>query len=148
LKSAEQLGFVPVAYLPGFYNDNGCVVDVVKMVKLNAVYSLDNARLTPFARTMVDIVDRNFQDQKVGVAVINLGGGRERETDVIDHSVGLSDVAGLGEKVEPRRRPLAHVHAADEAAAERAAKAVRAAYTLGERAPQITDPVIEVQRAV
>jgi hypothetical protein len=72
LKSAEQLGFVPVAYLPGFYNRHGCGVDVVKVVKLNAAYSLDNVILTPHARTIVEIIDRNFQDQKVGVAVINL----------------------------------------------------------------------------
>jgi hypothetical protein len=72
LKSAEQLGFVPVAYLPGFYDRNGYGVDLVKMVKLNAVYSLDDLHLTPGARQMVDIVDRSFQDQKVGVAVINL----------------------------------------------------------------------------
>jgi hypothetical protein len=72
LKSAEQLGFVPVAYLPGFYNCSVCCVDVVKMVKLNAGYSLDNAHLTPHARRIVEIVDRNFQDQKVGVAVIHL----------------------------------------------------------------------------
>jgi CRP-like cAMP-binding protein len=41
-------------------------------VKLNAAYSLDNAKLTPHSRTIVEIVDRNFQDQKSGVAVINL----------------------------------------------------------------------------
>jgi N-acetylglutamate synthase-like GNAT family acetyltransferase len=72
LKSAEQIGFVPVAYLPGFYNLEGCGVDLVKMVKLNAAYSLDNVNLTAQAQTIVEIVDRNFQDQKVGLAVINL----------------------------------------------------------------------------
>jgi hypothetical protein len=72
LKSAEQLGFVPVAYLPGFFNRHDCGIDVVKMVKLNAAYSLDNAYLTPHAKAIVEIIDRNFQDQKVGVAVINL----------------------------------------------------------------------------
>jgi CRP/FNR family cyclic AMP-dependent transcriptional regulator len=72
LKSAEQLGFVPVAYLPGTHYRNGDYVDVVKMVKLNAVYSLDRARLTPHAREVVEIVDHYFEDQKVGLAVINL----------------------------------------------------------------------------
>jgi hypothetical protein len=72
LKSAEQLGFVPVAYLPCFYDREGCCVDVVKMVRLNAVYSLEKATMTPQARAMVDIIDRNFQDQKVGVAIIHL----------------------------------------------------------------------------
>jgi hypothetical protein len=72
LKSAEQLGFVPVAYLPGFYNRDGCCVDVVKMLKLNAIYTLEGARLTPAARQIVEIIDRNFQGQKAGVATINL----------------------------------------------------------------------------
>jgi thymidine phosphorylase len=84
----------------------------------------------------------------VGIAVVGLGGGRARETDVVDHSVGLSEVAGLGEKVEPRHRPLALVHAADEATAERATQAIRGAFVIGDRPPQIPDPVIEVQRTV
>jgi hypothetical protein len=72
LKSAEQIGFVPVAFLPGFYNCDGCGVDLVKMVKLDAAYTLDNVNLTADARTIVEIVDRNFQDQKVGLAVLSL----------------------------------------------------------------------------
>ena len=48
----------------------------------------------------------------VGVAVLELGGGRLREDEGIDHAVGLVDVAGLGEEVGPggraaRRRPRA-----------------------------------------
>lgn len=72
LKTAEQLGFVPIAYLAEFYIRNGLYTDVVKMVKLNMMYSHDGAEFTPSARTIVDIVDHNFQDQKVGVAVVNL----------------------------------------------------------------------------
>lgn len=72
LKTAEQIGFVPVAYLPGFYDHKGFYVDLVKMVKLNAAYTLDHVSFTTHARQIVDIIDRNFQDQKVGVAVISL----------------------------------------------------------------------------
>jgi thymidine phosphorylase len=68
----------------------------------------------------------------VGLAIVALGGGRARETDLVDPSVGLRDVAAPGERVGPGERPLALVHAADEAAAGRAAEALRAAYT-GER---------------
>jgi hypothetical protein len=42
------------------------------MVKLNMVYSHDTAAFTPSARAIVDIIDHNFQDQKVGVAIVNL----------------------------------------------------------------------------
>lgn len=72
LKTAEQLGFVPIAYLAEFYVWDGLYTDVVKMVKLNMVYSHDAAKLTPSARAIVDIIDHNFQDQKVGVAIVNL----------------------------------------------------------------------------
>ena len=65
----------------------------------------------------------------LGLAVVALGGGRTRAEDDIDHSVGLSDIAGVGDEVGPDR-PLAVVHARDKAGAERAAAAVRAAYRL------------------
>lgn len=72
LKTAEQLGFVPIAYLAEFYIQNESCTDVVKMVKLNLVYSQDNAKFTPTARAIVKIIDHNFQDQKIGIAIINL----------------------------------------------------------------------------
>jgi hypothetical protein len=72
LKCAEQLGFVPVAYLPAFFCNKGKFSDVVKMVKLNLPYSLENGDFTAKARGIVTIVDRNFEDQKLGMAIINL----------------------------------------------------------------------------
>lgn len=66
----------------------------------------------------------------LGHAVVALGGGRVRAGETIDHRVGLSDLAKLGEEVGAR--PLAMVHAADETAAEIAIAAVQAAYHLGE----------------
>jgi thymidine phosphorylase len=82
----------------------------------------------------------------VGIAIVNLGGGRAREDDVVDHSVGLTEVAALGERVEPGGRPLALLHARDEESARRAAEAIRAAYTLGDPPAEIPGPVIEAQR--
>jgi len=67
----------------------------------------------------------------VGVAVLELGGGRLREDEGIDHAVGLVDVAGLGEEVGEGARPLAVVHARDAASAQRAAERVRAAFEVG-----------------
>lgn len=72
LKSAEQLGFVPVAYLPAIYTKDGAQADVVKMIKLNMVYANEDAAFTTQAKAIADIIDHNFQDQKVGVAIINL----------------------------------------------------------------------------
>ena len=64
----------------------------------------------------------------LGLVVMELGGGRRRETDDIDHAVGLADVAGLGEDAGR----LATVHARDEQSAARAEDAVRAAFTTGD----------------
>jgi len=67
----------------------------------------------------------------LGVAVIALGGGRTRPDDGIDHAVGLSEVAGLGERVDGER-PLCLVHAADVAQAKAAAASVVAAFRIGD----------------
>jgi thymidine phosphorylase len=81
----------------------------------------------------------------VGLAVVALGGGRLRESDPVDHSVGLTEVAAPGELVGPGERPLALVHAATEEAAARAAEALRAAYVLGDPPPE-PPVVLEVLR--
>jgi len=72
LKCAEQLGFSPTAYLAGFYHRDGQRIDVVKLVKLNAVYSLDHTDFTPHARRIVELVNRNFEDFRLGQATVNL----------------------------------------------------------------------------
>ena len=79
----------------------------------------------------------------VGIAIVGLGGGRARETDPVDHSVGLTEVAALGEEVAPGGQPLALVHARDADAADRAADALRAAFVLGDGPADIPDPVIQ-----
>jgi thymidine phosphorylase len=71
----------------------------------------------------------------IGLAVVELGGGRMRPSDAIDHTVGFTKLAGLGAKLDPNT-PLAIVHAKDDAAAERATEALRAAYTLGDTPPE------------
>jgi thymidine phosphorylase len=79
----------------------------------------------------------------VGVVIIGLGGGRARETDDIDHSVGLTQVAAIGERVGPGERPLAVVHARDGEDAERAAGELRSAYVLGDGPVEPSSAVIE-----
>jgi thymidine phosphorylase len=82
----------------------------------------------------------------VGIAVVGLGGGRARETDPVDHSVGFTEVAALGERVGPGERPLAVVHARDGASAERAADELRRAFVVGDASVQSPEVVIEVLR--
>jgi thymidine phosphorylase len=70
----------------------------------------------------------------VGEIVVALGGGRRREGDRVNPSVGLSEIAAVGEEVAPDL-PLARVHAATEADAARAARALRRAFRIGSEAP-------------
>ena len=67
----------------------------------------------------------------LGLAVVDMGGGRRVESDRIDPSVGLTEVIGLGQRVE-KGQPLCTVHARDEASAEATARAVLAAIKIGE----------------
>ena len=70
----------------------------------------------------------------IGIAVVELGGGRMRASDTIDHAVGFTALAGLGAKIG-KGVPLGRVHARDAATADRAAASLRAAYRLGQSAP-------------
>ncbi len=67
----------------------------------------------------------------VGIAVVALGGGRTRPQDAIDHAVGFTGLAAIGDAAAPGGRPLALVHARDEAAADRAAEALHQAFGIG-----------------
>ncbi|SMX38092.1 thymidine phosphorylase [Maliponia aquimaris] len=82
-----------------------------------------------------------FDGEALGLAVVDLGGGRRVETDSVNPSVGLSEVVRLGAKVS-RGQPLCRVHAAREEQAAAAAQAVLAAITLGD-APKEVPLVLE-----
>ena len=72
--------------------------------------------------------------EALGNAVVRLGGGRLRQDDKINPSVGLSDLIGLGEEIGAGV-PLCMVHATTEDAADAAVKAVQSAYRVGTSAP-------------
>jgi thymidine phosphorylase len=73
--------------------------------------------------------------RRVGLSVVILGGGRSRPQDPVDHAVGLTSLAAVGDRVGPDR-PLAVVHARTQAAADSAIAEVRAAYGIGGRQPR------------
>ncbi len=68
--------------------------------------------------------------REVGLAVVELGGGRRRGGEAIDLAVGLSQVAAIGEAVD-QQRPLAVIHAADTEREERAAMRLQNAFRVG-----------------
>ncbi len=79
--------------------------------------------------------------RELGVAVIELGGGRRVTADTIDHAVGLTELLGKGAKIDAGA-PLAVVHARDEASFEMAAAIIKTSYMIGEM-PQLGTSVIE-----
>lgn len=76
----------------------------------------------------------------LGLAVVSMGGGRRQAADIIDYSVGLTDIVRLGDKIDATQ-PLAMVHAKDEASWQEAARAVKAAIELDDKAPEETPTV-------
>jgi thymidine phosphorylase len=105
---------------------------------------LPQAPVTVEAHAERDGVVAAVDVRAVGLAIIDLGGGRRREDDAIDHAVGLSEVAEPGERVGPGGRPVALVHARDEDSATRAAQAVSAAFQVGDRILDPNPAVLEV----
>ncbi|WP_313655157.1 thymidine phosphorylase [Pantoea sp.] len=82
----------------------------------------------------------SMDTRALGLAVVAMGGGRQRASDTIDYSVGLSEMITLGERADAQR-PLAVIHASSEDDWQQAAAAVKAALVIGDSAPAET-PVV------
>ena len=76
------------------------------------------------------------------MVVVALGGGRTRPQDPVDHAVGLTGLAGLGDEVGPDH-PLGVVHARTEAQARHAADLLQAAYRLTGKPAVANPPVLD-----
>ena len=81
----------------------------------------------PTEKSTVSAIDGRL----LGDIVVHLGGGRLRQSDVIDPSVGLSETAALGVELAVSD-PIAVIHAKDDADADAAERRLRQAYTLGD----------------
>ena len=76
----------------------------------------------------------------IGLAVVELGGGRRQASDRIDARVGFSQFAQIGQAVQVGE-VLAVVHAADASAAERARQTLLASVHVSDQATALT-PVL------
>lgn len=72
-----------------------------------------------------------FDTRQIGMAVIELGGGRTRPQDPIDHSVGITNIAGRN---WDGASPICEIFARDEATANKAKARILAAMQSGEGA--------------
>ncbi len=86
---------------------------------------------------------RGMQTRNIGLLVIELGGGRRHAADGIDHRVGLSEVAGVGQHVEAGQ-VIARVHAADAQAAAQAGQSLLRALTFAESPCASSSAIVEM----
>ncbi|HEY76901.1 MAG TPA: thymidine phosphorylase [Thermoflexia bacterium] len=74
---------------------------------------------------------------EVGLAVVDLGGGREKKEDTIDHAVGVITHHKVGDRIE-EGEPLFTIHANDEHRLAMARERLLAAHTIG---PEPVEPL-------
>jgi thymidine phosphorylase len=84
----------------------------------------------------------SIDTRALGLAVVALGGGRRRASDLVDPRVGFAAVLPLGRAVQAGE-PLAIVHAASDDSADAAIAAVVAAMRIDDRAGPIGPAVLE-----
>lgn len=102
-------------------------------------FSADWRRLLPEANVIREIPApkagklAGLDGHEIGLAIVRMGGGRQKETDRIDPSVGFSEVAALGSDLA-KGQPMARLHAASEKAAQAAERAFLKAVTIADSA--------------
>jgi len=83
-KTLDRLGFIPVAYCPSMVFRGSERLDVVRMAKLNFPPNVKNLKLTENARDMFELVLKDLEIKKVGMAITEV----TRQSDIFK---GLSD---------------------------------------------------------
>lgn len=81
------------------------------------------------------------ETREIGMAVVELGGGRVAATDTIDHRVGLSAIKPLGSRVEAGDE-IACVHAADQDQARNMAQKLAGLHTISDEKPEPTNEIV------
>lgn len=85
-----------------------------------------------------------YDTRGVGLAVVELGGGRTRPSDPVDHAVGLTGLLPVGTRIEADT-PIAKIHARSEDQIHRVEERLRAAIVIGEAAPDPSPAVLNRQ---
>ena len=80
--------------------------------------------------------------EQVGLAAVELGAGRARKEDLVDHAAGLLLLKRTGDEVRTGD-VLAELHAATESRLDAGEARLRAAATVGDRAPERKPLVLE-----
>ena len=79
----------------------------------------------------------------LGEIVRDLGAGRVTKNSLINHDVGIDQLAKVGEQVQPSST-LVRIHAQDSAQADAASDRLKTAFKISERPPAVTKLIREV----
>ena len=71
----------------------------------------------------------------VGLSIIDLGGGRKKASDKIDHTVGYTQLLKVGAEVDAKT-PIAMIHASSSEQMNRAKKQLRSCFKIGNQKPK------------
>ncbi len=103
----------------------------------------------PTAPTVVEVTAgrggyvRGIGAVQVGIAALELGAGRRRKDDEIDHAVGVVCLRKRGDEVESGE-PIAEIHARTDDAAAAAAELVLGAFEFGAEPPEHRPIVLDL----
>ena len=86
-----------------------------------------------------------IKTRDIGLAVVELGGGRSRADQQIDHAVGLTQIVKIGEAVQ-QGEPLMKVHVQSQAQFEQVKNKLLQAITIAEHHTDTPVPVYETVR--
>lgn len=84
----------------------------------------------------------SMQTRNIGLALIELKGGRTRSDQKLDYATGFSNFCQIGNKVD-KQTPLCFVHAQSEAEFEQARVNILNNITIGDTTPTINSEIIE-----
>lgn len=85
---------------------------------------------------------QNIDCRGIGLSIIDLGGGRTKASDVINHQVGFSQIVKIGDYVDTQK-PLAMIHANDQNSMMVAKRKFRACFTINDNKIKAPSVVIE-----
>jgi pyrimidine-nucleoside phosphorylase len=88
---------------------------------------------------------RELRAREVAFTALELGAGRHRAGDPVDHAVGVVCLKKRGDAVEAGE-PLAEIHARDGATVDTARASLLAAYELGDTEPEPRPLILDVIR--
>ena len=93
---------------------------------------LPKAKIKLEVKSEVDGYITAMDARAIGIGIVELGGGRKKPSDSINHSVGLTDIIQIGDEVSKSGAPLAVIHAENEDEAKQMAKVLRDVITVSD----------------